>query len=347
MYEDNGNQIPKLESIDAETLMVTPFKRKKTIVEGLIPRGLTILSGASKAGKSWMVLWMALQIVKGQDVWGQKTQQCGVLYISLEDTLDRLQDRIFQLSPEPPHGLRLSVNSGTIGSGLEEQIYNHLAEYPETGLVIIDTLQKVRAQHSSNTNAYAADYGDVAALKSIADEMGVAILLVHHLRKMKDSADPFNEISGSTGLMGASDATLILKRERGENTAKLIATGRDIENQEYKLVLDSEKFLWQLQERKGPDKLKLDKVPPFVFKIADFMRKELAWDGTATELLERIGDTKTSSKVVSSALARYSDEILEPRGITYSSRRTKKSRIISLLCMPPDIYNPDGSYVNP
>ena len=345
MYENTECKI--LESIDAETLMATAFYRRAFLVEELIPRGLTVLSGASKAGKSWMMLWMALQIASGQEIWGLKTNRCGVLYISLEDTMERLQERLFELTDAAPPNLRLCVRADLIGSGLEEQICNHLAMYPETGLVIIDTFQKIRNSRSTSTaNIYATDYSDISAVKNIADEMCVSIILVHHLRKMKDGSDPFNDISGSTGIMGAADSCLILKRERGENTAKLLATGRDIEHQEFTLELESGKFIWKLKERKGAEKIKTEKVPDFLYKVADFMRHELCWDGSATELLEKVKEEQVNCRTVTTLLARYAQDFLMPKGITYETGRNNKGRYISLVCMPPDVYNPDGSYVS-
>ena len=59
---------------------------------------------------------------------------------------------------------------------------------------------------------YGDDYDDICALKSIADEKNISIMLVHHLRKTKDSDDPFNQISGSTGITGAVDTAYLLKR---------------------------------------------------------------------------------------------------------------------------------------
>ena len=52
------------------------------------------LTGAPKVGKSWLVLWLANQVSKGEPVWGLKTEKCGVLYISLEDTFQRMQQRL-------------------------------------------------------------------------------------------------------------------------------------------------------------------------------------------------------------------------------------------------------------
>ena len=76
---------------------------------------------------------------------------------------------------------------------------------------------------------YGNDYDDISSIKRIADEYNISIILVHHLRKLKDGDDPFNEVSGSTGIIGAADTNYVLKRKRNGNAATLLACGRDVE----------------------------------------------------------------------------------------------------------------------
>ena len=67
---------------------------------------------------------------------------------------------------------------------------------------------------------YAGDYDDVSALKNISDKYGIAVMVVHHVRKLKDISDPFNEVSGSTGITGAADTNFVLKRSRATTSCK-------------------------------------------------------------------------------------------------------------------------------
>ncbi|MDY3616559.1 AAA family ATPase [Intestinimonas butyriciproducens] len=125
-----------------------------------------------------------------------------------------------QLTDEAPETLRFSVLCQRLGSGLQEQLEDFLRDYPQTRLVIIDTLQKVRDGTVNRGSMYASDYDDMAALKAIADRHNLCMILVHHLRKLTDSSDPFNEVSGSTALMGAADTTYLLKKSnRAEEEA--------------------------------------------------------------------------------------------------------------------------------
>ena len=204
----------KLKTVDAETLLSTPMSKTMFIVDSLISQGVNVISGASKIGKSWLMLWLGLQVAQGNSVWGLPTLQCDVLYLSLEDTQRRIKDRLYNLTDSAPDNLYFAVTSGLIGGGLEEQITDFLTEHSATKLVIIDTLQKVRDSKGSagKTGMYGNDYDDISSIKHIADGFNIAVLLVHHLRKLQDSDDPFNDVSGSTGIIGAADTNFILRR---------------------------------------------------------------------------------------------------------------------------------------
>ena len=102
----------KLITVDAETLLSIPMKKTMFIVDGLIPQGVSVISGASKIGKSWLMLWLGLQVSQGLPVWGLKTKQCGVLYLSLEDTQRRIKDRLYNLTDSAPDNLYFAVTSG-------------------------------------------------------------------------------------------------------------------------------------------------------------------------------------------------------------------------------------------
>lgn len=250
----------KLETMDAETLMTTPMEPLKFIVIGLLPEGLHVLAGSPKIGKSWLALWICLQVAKGEKAWGFETRKCEVLYLCLEDSFARIQSRLFEIADEAPPTLHFAIMSDAIGHGLENQIENFIKEHPATGLIVIDTLQKVRKTVSGNVNPYAADYDDINALKQIADKHCLAIVLVHHLRKTSDS-DPLNMISGTTGIAGGADTNFVLQKDkRTENTATLICTGRDIESRELSLEFNRETFLWELMNPITTAEQKVDEI---------------------------------------------------------------------------------------
>ena len=266
----------KLKTMDAETLMTTPMEPLKFIVSGLLPEGLHVLAGSPKIGKSWLALWICLQVAKGEKVWGFETLRSKVLYLCLEDSFVRIQSRLFEITDEAPSTLHFAIMSDAIGHGLENQIESFIKEHPGTGLIVIDTLQKVRKTVSANVNPYASDYDDINALKQISDRHHLAILLVHHLRKTGD-ADPLNMISGTSGIAGGADTNFVLQKDkRTGNTAKLICTGRDIEGRELFLEFNRNKFLWELLE---PIEMGQLIIPDVIFLLCDFIKSVGSFTG--------------------------------------------------------------------
>lgn len=325
-------QVEKLKTVDADTLLSTPISKTLFIVEGLIPQGLSVLSGSSKIGKSWLMLWLGIQVARGNSVWEFATHKSEVLYLCLEDTYARIQNRLYQLTDEAPAELRIATTSFQIGNGLEQQIEQYLNDYPKTKFVIIDTFQKVRNSRSAvgKRGMYAGDNDDVTALKNISDKFGVAVVVVHHVRKLKDISDPFNDVTGSTGITGAADTSFILKRSRTDETGTLLATERDIEYQEFTLKFNQHTHLWELIERKNIQDIHREEIPDFLFRLVEFITAKKEWQGTATQLLTEMGEAEITANSVTKLLARFSCEILQPQGIEYKTKRTGRSRLIRL-----------------
>lgn len=329
----------QLQTIDADTLLSTTLPPTRFIIDRLLPQGLHILAGAPKVGKSWLALWLCLQVAQGTSVWDFPTHRGTVLYLCLEDSLTCIQSRLFQITDDAPEALHFTTIAAGIGEGLEEQLTNFLTQYPDTSLVVIDTLQRIRTGSDSG-NPYANDYRDISVLKTLADKHHIAILLIHHLRKMNDD-DPMNMISGTTGISGATDSNFVLKeRRRGSGEATLYCTGRDIEYRELPLVFDKSGYTWRLTEPVEGERISID---PEAISLSAFLRGLGGFEGTATELsalLEAQTGEKLTPSVLSKRLVKYA-EVLEQNGIRVVSERTRTTRTLSILCLPCD--GSDGS----
>ena len=136
----------ELETIDAETLLENPLAQAEYIIEDILPIGLHLFCGASKIGKSWLMLKICLQVSKGEPIWELQTKQCDVLYLCLEDTFARIQSRLFKLTDVANDKLQFAISTNKISNGLILQLQEHLKKKPTTKLIVIDTLQKVRNQ---------------------------------------------------------------------------------------------------------------------------------------------------------------------------------------------------------
>ena len=319
----------KLQLIDADTLYYKPLAHPKMLIDGVLSDGLAILAGDSKIGKSWMVLWLCLQISRGEAVWGLPTRKTDVVYLALEDREWRVQQRMQELTDSPPENLRFGFSCGQLGTELEGQIEETLREFPTTGLIFIDTLQMVRDNTSAKVNAYAQDYKDLSGLKKLADDHGICIFVVHHTRKERDSSNIFNDMTGSTGILGVADTGMILRKDdRFGDCATLCITGRDVE--EKKLKMQMRGVRWEITEALSADDLRKELIPDFVFQVADFLLAHGRFRGTVSQLLAAVGNTELKPNLASKHLTRHYSVVLLPLGITYEYRKTAAARLVLL-----------------
>ena len=322
----------KLHTITAEDLQNRTYEPTPFLVDELIPEGLHILAGAPKIGKSWLALWLCLCVSQGQPLWNFATTQGEVLYLSLEDSLQRIQTRLFDLTEDAPPTLHFAIMADTLKRGLEQQIEQFLAEHPTTKLVVIDTLQRVRST-GSDSNLYANDYQDIGLLKKLADKQHIAILLIHHLRKLHDD-DPMNMISGSTGLSGAADSTFVLqKNSRLANVASLHCTGRDISDRTLKLEFGEEDHVWKLlEDSKTCSSASKISALQLVHLFSALLSADPEYTGTPSALSAKIdpdGSLGITPKKVT-RLVRESVAALRGNGILADTYRSNGKRWISL-----------------
>lgn len=323
----------ELKIYSSEYIMNTQMKPIEYCVDGLISQGLFILAGAPKVGKSWLALDMCLSIAKREKVLGKATSCGHAVYLSLEDSLIRLQNRLYELTDDPSDNLHFAIMAESISNGLPEQIEYCRKRFDDLKIVVIDTLQKVRNESESS---YSSDYKELSVLKSLADKLGIAIVLVHHTRKCSDS-DPFNMISGSTGLSGCVDGSMVLiESKRGSRKAKLHCVGRDIENQEINVVFENSRW-------KVSDDIKNVKPNYFSFAVHDFMVTQKTFKGSATQLAEKLSALlykEVFSNRVKKDLIQHAYD-LQDYGVAFESKRSNGQRII-ILNYDPKSDSSDG-----
>lgn len=226
-----------IRTVTAAELAVKTFPEPKEVVPGILVEGATILAGPPKIGKSWLALDIAIAIAESGLALGALEVEGGdVLYLALEDGERRLQKRLKTLLGDepPPHRLHLATTWPAFDQGGRDALEEWIGTHPDTRLVIVDTLKRVRPRQQRGASVYSEDYDAVAPLADLARRKGICILIVHHTRKLI-AEDAMDRVSGSTGLTGAADAVLVLRRARGERTATLMIMGRDIEEQELAL----------------------------------------------------------------------------------------------------------------
>lgn len=281
----NGNR--GIQTLTARDLQHMDFPPLRFAVEGYIAEGLTLLAGKPKIGKSWMAIDFAMAIATGGLALGSiPCEQGPVLYCALEDNHRRLQRRMLKLygiTDRWPASFHFTTSMKRLDEGLLDDLRAWIETY-EPRLVIIDTLASVRPQ-SKRESGYSADYEALAPLQVLAGELSVAIVLVHHLRKMHGD-DPFDMISGTTGLTGAVDAALVL--HRGSNGPTLYGRGREIE--EVEVAVEFSGGAWKILG--DPSAVRRSDERKAIIKVLADTSKPLG----PKEISEALGETENNIK---------------------------------------------------
>jgi len=324
-----GGRITELDAVNANELMDMEFQPTGWLIEKLLGKGVYILAGASKIGKSWLVLWLADRVSKGELVWDFKTQPCEVLYVSLEDTAQRMQQRLSEVTEGEAGKVWIATEAELLGSGFEQQLANFLNSHSAVGFVIIDTLQRIR-QMKSEKYSYAGDYEVMTTLKAIADRFNITILVVHHTRK-EESSDAFNMISGTNGLMGCADGAMVLQKpSRIGKAATLDITGREIADLQLKLEFEENKH-WQFIEY-GKEEPR-DDADKLLRAVQQLVSESRSWHGTPTELVDALGPVlpaDTKPHALTRKLNANTQTLAQQYGVSYRNTRTPDSREITL-----------------
>lgn len=281
--------------ISAQDLQKADLPPIQYLVEDILPEGTSLLSASPKMGKSWFVLDMGLKIASGENFLNKKTVKNGVLYLALEDSYQRLQDRTNKILQNriAPEGFYFFNEAPSLDENLLSTLEGYIKQYPEIKLIIIDTLQKIRSKAPVRGNIYQQDYADIGALKSFADKNKLSLILVHHNRKMKDPENNFNMISGTNGIMGAADTIFMIDKEsRKDINATLHITGRDVQENNIVIHFNQNKFCWEVigdeYEIAEKNKERAYKNSLIVKTIKSLLSEspENKWSGTATQLLK-------------------------------------------------------------
>ena len=220
-------EVPGLHAISYAELFAEELPEPEWMVEGLVPPGLTFIAGRPKIGKSWLALQLAQAVASGREFLGRPTRQGAVLYYPLEDgrrrTRKRTQQQVWQ-GDEAVYfvfdGFRLA-NEGAV------ETLGWAIRTLGVRLVVIDSLSAARQGDN-----YSENEAELAQLLYPLSQLGqaynCAIVVVHHMGKLMRE-DPGLDLRGTSALFAACDAVIGLYRERGEELAKLLATGRDYE----------------------------------------------------------------------------------------------------------------------
>lgn len=317
-----------LHTVSLTELYQTAYKSRPPIIDGLLYSGAYILAGAPKIGKSFLVTQIAYHVSTGEKLWEYEVLQGSVLYLALEDDYQRIQSRMFMMyGVEDSDKLHFATAANKIGNGLDEQLEFFIREHPDTKLIIIDTMQKIR-EVGGEAYSYASDYEIIGKLKQFADKYCICVLTVHHTRK-QPAGDAFEMISGTTGLLGCADGSLLMqKKKRTALDATIDVVGRDQQDQILYLSKDPETQIWNLERTEN----ELHREPPdrileAVAKLVSAEHRE--WTGSPSELADAV-----NTGMAANALTKYLNvkhgRLHEEYGISYENKAKHSGRKVTL-----------------
>ena len=317
-----------LHTVSMTELYQTPYKSRPPIIDGLLYGGAYILAGAPKIGKSFLVAQIAYHISTGKKLWDYDVHQGTVLYLALEDDYQRIQSRMFMMyGVEDSSNLYFATAANKIGNGLDEQLEFFINEHPDTKLIIIDTMQKIR-EVGGEAYSYASDYEIIGRLKQFADKHCICVLIVHHTRK-QPAGDTFEMISGTTGLLGCADGSLLMqKKKRTALEATIDVVGRDQQDQILYLSKDPNTQIWNLD--KTETELHKEPPDPVLEAVARLVTSEQPeWTGSPSELAEAL-DTGMAANALTKYLNVKCGRLMDEYGISYENKAKHSGRRVRL-----------------
>lgn len=316
-----------LQTVSMTELFAQTFSLRNPVIDGLLYPGTYIFAGSPKTGKSNFMLFLAWHVATGVDLWDFHVNKGTVLYLALEDDYRRIQNRLYSMpAVECTENLHFTTQAPKLDEDLMKSLWAFYNEHPDTKLIIIDTLQCVRAC-ITDKYSYARDYETIRSFKRFTDSNGVCILIVHHTRKQQ-ADDSFDMISGTTGIAGAADGAFILrKKERIAKEAYLEVSGRDQPDQVLTLSRDLGTLSWSLIKADSAEYI--TPSDPILDKVAAFTHDHYMWQGSASELSELAG-IKIRPNKLTQRLNAKTDILADEYGVKYTSNRTRDSRLIHL-----------------
>ena len=322
-----------LHTVSMNELYRNVYQSRPPIIDGLLYPGTYLFAGAPKVGKSFLMAQLAYHVSMGLPLWGYPVHKGTVLYLALEDDHRRLQGRLYRMfGMDGTNDLLFAIYAKQLGLGLEEQLKKFVRQHPDTKLIIIDTLQKVR-EVGGDKYSYANDYEVVGKLKRLADDCGICLLLVHHTRKQQ-ADDKFDMISGTNGLLGAADGAFLLQKEkRTDGSAILDVAGRDQQDQRMYLTKDKERLVWELERLETEPWV--EPPDPVLEAVAALVTADRpTWGGTATELAAAI-QTDMKPNALAMRLNVRAGRLAAEYHIRYENSRNHAGRSITLTLEPP------------
>ncbi len=329
----------QLDAYRASDLNALQVQRPPEIVRDLLQPGLCLLAGAPKRGKSWLALALALSVTRGEPFLTMDTMRGAVLYLDLESRQHRVKQRLDTLciAKDMPDNLFFSHEVPTMDMGLLPQLAQWVARCPDTKVIIVDTLARVKGAGKGGENVYEADTRIMGEAQRFALDHGLCLLFVHHLRKQSgfQTRDVYEMVSGSTGITGVCDSVLVLTGARTESEAQLHVSGRDVTSRQLALRFDAGR--WTLENTDGRAHLMAQAYAenPLPAALRALVAGRNEWEGTPAELAQAVaavtdGRVTLNERLISKEVDQLAGMLLKREGIACRRKRVRGMRLMVL-----------------
>ena len=259
---DSEHPLAGLDNFTASELLEMELPPLEYVVEDVIPEGTSLLAAAPKIGKSILCLNIAVAVAMGGKALGKADVTPGrVLYVDLDGNKRGMQRRLQKLlhgesKADTRRALerlditrefpRVDREATDPKADAVRRLEWYLKRFPDTALVIVDTLADIRPKTSGQRNMYETDREALTPFRSICEEHGASSIFIHHTNK-STATDPLEHVSGSTGLTSAVDNVLVMRKERGQHDAELQVVPREENESTLALEFDGQLVTWVLK----------------------------------------------------------------------------------------------------
>lgn len=190
------------------------WPKREWVIDGFIPRGMTVLFGLPKVGKTLFVNKMVGCIAMGRDFLGFPTEQREVLYIDGESDrqgfaermkllgFDRGLDGLYEFCPDD--GWQFDAQ------GMAD-VESFLADKPNLKIIVLDTMEHLvpyPGKLDSGLNAMQRDVQRLKPLRQWCARLNVNLIIIHHPKKGRQEGDFFSQMSGSQGIRGTAETII-------------------------------------------------------------------------------------------------------------------------------------------
>lgn len=229
-------------------LMRMELPRQQFCIEGILPRGLSMLTCAKEDAARGLALDMSLCVSAGQMLWGSKVQQGAVLHMIHADTLFVTRNRLMEMTKRVPDDLYVGVMTEAAPELLVSALPAFTQSHPNASLLVVELDSPVAY---TDDKLYVAGEALIhySRLKEMAVQYGLAVLIVQRSVGSKYSLD-LSSVDDAACISDEIAAHFELCPDSyHQNQAELKRSSRVYGNGAWEIVHSAKSHRWELRKQ--------------------------------------------------------------------------------------------------